>query len=208
MGHCKYYFKMITKWVRTVTGVIAAPFFTPKKKQNKKEEDLSDAVEDLCDAMTNFALVSFIPLTDFLRDMQILNSQHKRTRTCIIRLINFYSHAGWRLCVENSLSCIFSESHANISFCLFVFASTSHIPCVTSMRLSPSCSPYYNNHPSLPHSFQFSSQFYSSFFFFLIYAQRTKHSILAVSAVAEIAVNEKRSPFIFFILPLLSACSL
>lgn len=30
--------------------------------------------------------------------------------------------------------------------------------------------------------------------FFLIYAQHTKHSILAVSAVAEIAVNEKRSP--------------
>ncbi len=47
----------------------------------------------------------------------------------------------------------------------------------------------------LPHSFQFSSHFYSSsFFFFFFYAQHTKHSILAVSAVAEIAVNEKRSP--------------
>lgn len=144
------------------------PFCTKKKKE---EEDLCDAVEDLCDAMTNFALVSFIPLTDFLRDMHILNSQHKRTRTCIIKPINFYSHAGWRLRVENVLSCISSESHANISFCLFVFASlcasASHIPCVTSMRLSPSCSPYTTTTtPLLPHSFQFSSHFYSSFFFF------------------------------------------
>jgi len=57
----------------------------PIKKRKRKEKG---AGEYLCDAMKNDALVSFIPLPDFLRDMQILNSKHKRTRTCIIKLIN------------------------------------------------------------------------------------------------------------------------
>lgn len=88
----------------------------------------------------------------------------------------------------------------NISLCLCMFASqcasTSHIPYTPSLLLA------LLQQPPLFLSF------ISVLFLFLIYAQHTKHSILAVSAVAEIAVNEKRSPFIFFILPLLSACSL
>lgn len=86
--------------------------------------------------------------------------------------------------------------------------STFHIPRKSYMpKVSAAAVPSLSLLQQ-PHSFRFSTLFYSSSSFFLIYAQHTKHSILAVSAVAEIAVNEKRSPFIFFILPLLSVCSL
>ncbi len=112
-------------------------------------------------------------------------------------------------CRNVCLSGISSESHENISHCLWMFASLAHVSY--SMRLilyARSLLLTLLQQPPLSLIHFSSPPIFIRHLFFFFYAQHTKHSILAVSAVAEIAVNEKRSPFIFFILPLLSACSL